>query len=47
MYKKNIESMLMEQVKANSKRFFDKKLQTGDDNVESFENHFINEYYQN
>ena len=29
------------------KSFKDKKLQTGDDNVESFDNEMINQYYQN
>ncbi len=40
-----MEKMLMEQVRANAKKFFDKKLQTGDDNVESFENNFVSEFY--
>ena len=31
---------------ANCKKFYDKKLQTGDDNVESFENEFVTNFYR-
>ena len=41
---KNLEKMLVEQVIANQKSYNDKKLQTGDDNIESFENHSVNDH---
>lgn len=42
--KNNLQQYLKEQVMVSQKEFRDKKLQTGDDHIESFENTTVNEH---